>query len=138
MHRRPVLGIALAIALTACAGPSTSTSSLVGTWVPQTAEFDGDVMPITSFQGAVLQLAADTYAFGNDRGTYVVVSIELPSSMNIRGIEGPNADRTIFAIYRRDGDVLTICYQLGPGARPSAFTTTKGSKLLLVRYKRAA
>jgi uncharacterized protein (TIGR03067 family) len=138
MRRRVLLALPLVGALAACAGPSASTSSLVGAWAPQAAEFDGNVFPIASFRGAVLQLTADTYAFGNDQGTYAVISIDPPSAMDIRGVEGPNVGRTILAVHRRDGDALTICYQLGPGGRPLAFTTTKGSQLLLVHYRRIA
>jgi hypothetical protein len=48
------------------------------------------------------------------------------------------AGRTILAIHELQGDQLTICYQLGPGERPGGFTSPKGSKVLLVRYKRTA
>jgi len=56
--------------------------------------------------------------------------------MDIRGREGPNAGRTIQAIYELAGEQLTVCYQLGSGERPSEFKSAKGSQVLLVRYLR--
>jgi uncharacterized protein (TIGR03067 family) len=110
--------------------------TLAGQWAPQSAELGGQVFPVATFGGATLLLTADTYEFAGDKGTYATVSTSPPAGMDIRGREGPNAGRTIQAIYRLAGDALTVCYQLGPGARPSDFTSAGGSQVLLVRYQR--
>ena len=56
--------------------------------------------------------------------------------MDIHGQKGPNAGRTIRAIYALEDDQLIVCYQLGTGERPDGFETPKGSQVLLVRYQR--
>jgi uncharacterized protein (TIGR03067 family) len=136
MTRRLLTGLLVALALTACAHIPATRSTLAGQWAPQSAELGGQVFPVASFGGATLQLTADTYEFAGDRGTYATVSTNPPARMDIRGRQGPNAGRTIQAIYRLASDSLTVCYQLGPGARPSDFTSAGGSQVLLVHYKR--
>ena len=59
-----------------------------------------------------------------------------PAAMDIHGQEGPNAGRTIQAIYQLAGDQLTVCYQLGAGERPAEFKSPAGSQVLLVHYRR--
>ena len=81
---------------------------------------------------------ADWREFAGDKGTYRVYVGGAPARMDITGTSGPNAGRTIPAIYSFDGELLTIAYQLAPGAeRPAELTSPPGSQVLLVRYKRA-
>jgi uncharacterized protein (TIGR03067 family) len=140
MNGRVLSGLLSTLALAGCtsvpraiplAGPT-----LAGQWAPVFAELGGQEFPVANFGGATLRLTADTYEFAGDKGTYAILSVNPPATMDIRGREGPNAGRTIPAIYALAGDQLTICYQLGSGERPSEFTSSKGSRLLLVRYKR--
>jgi uncharacterized protein (TIGR03067 family) len=109
---------------------------LAGHWAPQSADLAGQVFPVANFAGATLRLTMDTYEFGGDKGTYAVLSTTPPAKMDVRGREGPNAGRTIQTIYELAGEQLTVCYQLGPGERPSEFKSPKGSQVLLVHYKR--
>ncbi len=53
--------------------------------------------------------------------------------MDIVGVKGPNAGRTIPAIYRFEKDMLTICYGLD-GKRPKLFESPKKTLTLLVTY----
>jgi len=55
---------------------------------------------------------------------------------HIHGEVGPNAGRTIPAIFELSGDRLTVCYQLGKGERPAAFDSKLGPQVLLIHYKR--
>ena len=123
----------VALVLADCSRPS-----LAGRWVPQSAELGGVAFPVASFNGATLLLTDSSYDFAGDKGSYTRVSSTSPAAMDIHGSEGPNAGRTIQAIYQVAGDQLTICYQLGAGARPGAFASPKGSQVLLVHYKRAS
>ena len=136
MTRRRLLGLPVAVALTACAPTPIAPLTLAGEWAPVSAELGGRAFPVASFGGATLRLTADTYEFAGDRGTYALLSSGPPASMDIRGREGPNAGRTIQTIFRLAGDSLTVCYQLGPGERPSDFATARGSQVLLIRYQR--
>ncbi|MCX6934148.1 MAG: TIGR03067 domain-containing protein, partial [Verrucomicrobia bacterium] len=57
------------------------------------------------------------------------------STLTLRGTEGPNAGRSIPAIYQVRGDLLRICYGLD-GTAPTAFVSPPGSQLYLVTYRR--
>ncbi|MCC6650071.1 MAG: TIGR03067 domain-containing protein [Candidatus Eisenbacteria bacterium] len=132
-----LLSLTLAAFGTGCRCDCTDAAKVVGTWVPESAELGGAAFPLSSFDGAELHLTADGYEFAGDKGTYRVLSDAWPMPMDIMGKEGPNAGRTIPAICTLAGDKLIVCYQLGPGERPTAFVSPAGTQVFLVRYKRA-
>lgn len=136
MRRRVQIGLLVVLPLTACALNGTTGPSLVGSWAPQSAELGGQVLPIESFRGATLHLTKETYEFAGDSGSYSLLAVGPPAQIDILGRAGPNAGRTIPAIYRLIGDQLNITYQLGSGERPSEFASPTGSQVLLIRYKR--
>lgn len=127
----------LALTLAACAGVPPRFPPLAGQWMPQSAELGGRDLPLSSFAGATLNLTTDSYEFGGDQGTYTIAEWSSSGEMDIHGVSGPNAGRTIPAIYELDGDELKLCYQLGSGERPDGFDSPEGSQVLLVRYRRA-
>jgi uncharacterized protein (TIGR03067 family) len=129
-------GLLAALAFAACTSTRTPDPTLAGQWEPENAELGGKVFPVANFGGANLQLSMDTYEFAGDKGTYAVLPTSSPARMDIHGLEGPNAGRTIQTIYKLTGEQLTVCYQLGSGERPGEFKSATGSKVLLVRYKR--
>ena len=136
MNHRVLSALLCTVALVGCATTPRAAPTLAGQWAPVSAQLAGQDFPVASFAGATLQLTADTYAFGGDRGNIVVLPGSAPAQMDILGREGPNAGRTVPAIYALAGDELTVCYQLGPGARPSEFTSPPGSQILLIHYRR--
>jgi uncharacterized protein (TIGR03067 family) len=136
MNRCLLPGLLFALALAACSSTPHTGHTLSGQWAPLSAELGGQAFPVANFGGATLQLTVDTYEFAGDKGTYALLPTSPPAKMDIRGREGPNAGRTIQAIYELTGDQLTVCYQLGSGERPSDFRSPEGSRVLLVRYKR--
>ena len=137
MMRQFVPGLLLAILLAACSSPpAPAKPSLVGRWEPVTATLGGKDYPVVNFDGAKLKLTDDAYDFAGDKGAYQLIPGGFPSKMDIHGVEGPNAGRTIPAIYQLDGDQLSICYQLGKGDRPGGFKSPEGTKVLLIRYTR--
>ncbi len=135
MNLKLLSGLVLSLALAGCSGAPPSPT-LSGRWAPVSAEYGGMPVPITNLGGAVLRLTMDGYEFGNDKGTYVVVTMRPPAQMDIRGEQGPIAGRTIPAIFDLAGDQLTISYQMGAGARPAGFTSPKGTQVMLIRFKR--
>lgn len=137
--RRPVpLVLFSSLALFAsCASAPSPAAQLPGTWEPVKASLGGKELPNAFFQGGKLVLTATTYEFSGDEGTWSVVPGGPPLRMDIVGTKGPNQGRTMHSIFQIAGDDLTICYQLGPGERPQAFTTTEGTKEFLVHYRRA-
>lgn len=136
MKRRHFVVLWIAVALAACATRQSAGPALSGEWAPESAQLAGQAFPIANFAGATLRLTAGAYEFGGDKGTIALHEAGAPAQMDITGREGPNAGRTIQAIYELVGDQLTVCYQLGQGARPIEFTSPPGSQVLLVRYRR--
>jgi uncharacterized protein (TIGR03067 family) len=125
----------LCFVVTACLGRS-GAPALAGTWTPVSAELAGQDFPVANFRGATLQLTDSTYEFAGDTGTYAVLSAKEPAKMDIHGQTGPNAGRTIPAIFEVSDEQLTIGYQLGAGERPIEFTSTPGEQILIVQYRR--
>ena len=143
MNRRltlhlPALALAAACGLTGCMTPALFADRLQGRWSPEQAELGGELLPLDTFQGAVLTLQGGQYDFVTDQGRYAVLLDGGHYALDVVGTAGPNQGRTIAAIFQIDGDHLTICYELGPGPRPTAFDAPKGTRHFLVRYRRVA
>jgi uncharacterized protein (TIGR03067 family) len=73
-----------------------------------------------------------------DGGHYRVDDRCSPSTLDITGATGPNAGRTMLAIYQLRGDELTVAYDLERAARPAHLTPQPGEALLRITYARAA
>jgi uncharacterized protein (TIGR03067 family) len=137
MQRRLVVAGFVLLVLGACMSKKPVTPNLTGTWAPDSAMLGGAPLPIPAFNGAKLILTDSTYEFGGDKGIYTLPGAGTPAAMDITGREGPNAGRTIPAIYQLSGSVLTVGYQLDKaGARPASFTSPAGTQILVVRYQR--
>lgn len=113
--------------------------ALVGKWKVEKAELGGnDAMAL--FKGLTLEISKDgkyTVVLGDlkDSGKLVLDPSKIPAEMSITGIEGPNKDKTIKAIYKLDGDTVTICYALTGGDRPAKFEAKEAQHFLAV-YQR--
>ena len=70
------------------------------------------------------------------RFRFITMQKSFPKQMDIAGIKGPNAGRTIIAIYRFKNHQLTVCHGL-KGNRPTAFHSAKGSVILLVEFEKS-
>jgi len=136
MSRRLLTGLLTTLVLAGCSKAPPASPTLAGEWTPVSAALGGADFPVANFGGATLKLTANTYELASDKGTYALVTTDPPAKMDIRGTEGPNAGRSIPAIYALSADTLTICYQLGEGERPGEFASPAGSRVLLVRYTR--
>ena len=111
---------------------------LDGRWKAVYAELGGNLLTPDIVATIELLLDGGRYTLGNDHGTYTVNTAVAPHEMDVAGAEGPNAGRTIPAIFLAAGDDLIICYNLGGGARPAAFASHSGTQEFLVRYARAS
>lgn len=145
MNRLFVAALSMSLLVAPCAARRMSAvdpdvppgAVLAGQWTPTSAQMGGKDFPLAGFNGATLSMTERTYAFGDDRGSYVVTYSGTPARMDIHGEQGPNAGKTIPALYRLAGNDLTVSYQLGPGVRPKDFESPAGSQILVVRYQRA-
>ena len=115
---------------------------LDGTWQMVTAELAGGAFEDEDVKDMSLIIKGNTYEshVGKDcdKGVLRIFHYDRPMGLDVIGTEGPNAGRTIFAIFEVSKESLTICYQLEGNARPLHFETKPGTMLFLVRYKRTA
>jgi len=72
-----------------------------------------------------------------DRGDYLVDDAASPQTLDIVGREGPNAGRTMLAIYELRANRLTVCYDLDGKERPSDMQPREDQLLLTISYERA-
>ena len=74
-----------------------------------------------------------------DGGEVRIDTAPVPGTMDIVGLEGPNAGRKLLAIYELSNDLLSICYDMEDGAgRPRAMQPEEDQILLLITYARDA
>jgi uncharacterized protein (TIGR03067 family) len=110
-----------------------------GEWVPVKWELGGSPTPPTTMSAMRLTLKGDQYEFvegpSHDFGRFALRPGQIPKQMQISGVKGPNAGRTIPAIYHVYRNRLTICYGLD-GHRPHTFRSPKKSMVLLVVFSR--
>lgn len=128
------------VTLLACAGVSDDAKNIQGAWAPAEAELAGQPMPPAILKTISLDLHQGKYSVlvgtQPDKGSYQLAAAAKPRAITIKGEEGPNAGKTIPAIYELRGDTLKICYDLSGAQRPTAFKTAPGSRLYLVTYQR--
>ena len=117
---------------------------LEGTWVPIAADVSGKPLLLGDLRVKYLMLDAGGYSIVDranrvtDSGRYLVNAAAHPATLDIVGREGPNAGRTMLAIYQLDGDSLTVCYDLEDSERPSSMQPGKDQLLLSITYARAS
>jgi len=104
----------------------------------------GEVLPVTELRIARLLIREAGYLI-LDHQQHVVDRGELrldaasAAAMDLVGLEGPNAGRTLLAIYELSNDLLSICYDMEGGAeRPRSMQPEEDQVLLLITYARDA
>ena len=142
MKRLSVTCVAIVLALpfvALCDDAKKDEPKVDGTWLAKKAELGGKKLPTKVTESLKLTLKNEEYevvAESPDRGTVKYDNAADPKTMDIKGVEGPNKDKTILAIYELKDDKLTICYDLSGKARPTEFKTAANTKLFLVTYER--
>jgi len=141
MKNRVLTGLfSFALAVATFAGEKVNDAKEIqGTWLPVKAQIRGEEMNEQVLKTITLKLDAGKYevmAENLDKGTYTIDPAAKPKTIDVTGVEGPNAGKKMPAIYELDGDMLRICYGLGGSPRPTEFKSPAGTKTFLVTYKR--
>jgi uncharacterized protein (TIGR03067 family) len=117
---------------------------LDGAWVPIAASVAGSGVAVDELRVRYLLLEAGGYRIIDrsnhvvDGGRYLLNEEQTPATMDIVGRSGPNAGRTLLAIYELRGDELTVCYDLEGRERPANLKPQDDRLLLRITYTRAA
>lgn len=132
--------LSLLVPLTGLAQKPDEAKLLAGTWLPKEMAIGDAKVDDATMAKIQLAIEADRYMVtapeSLDKGTFKFDATPTPKTMDITGTEGPNAGKTILAIYELDGDKLAVCYSLEPGVRPTDFKIAGNAKRVLARYER--
>lgn len=118
--------------------------ALEGTWLPIEARVSDQPIDVSELRVSRLVLDRGAYEIVDrasrvvDSGDYLIDATKSPNTMDIVGNSGPNAGRTLFAIFELAGDRLTVCYDLESGIRPETMEPRADQLLLVITYARAA
>ena len=127
--------------------PRTDADRLQGTWQLATVEVNQKPIPMASLKEGDtpvvgrLVIKGESYSFRLGK-TRLELTFKLrpggkPKAIDLTVTEGPEKGKTYYGIYRLRGDTYTICRPVEPGKdRPTAFTTTPDSGLMMVVWKR--
>jgi uncharacterized protein (TIGR03067 family) len=116
---------------------------LEGAWVPVAATVGGHSLLVGELRVKYLVLDSGGYSIIDrtnqvvDSGEYLVDVAVSPQTIDIVGREGPNAGRTMLAIYQLEADRLTVCYDLDGTERPMDMQADEDQLLLSITYTRA-
>ena len=143
MRRHTLLALAAGCLIAAKAGADDKDlAKFDGTWVAQSVEVGGNKIPDEELKKAPGRLSIKggkwTLKVGdvNQTGTFTVDEGKKPKAMDIKPGDGPNAGKTIHAIYELDGDTMKVCYAPPEKDRPMSFATKDKAGYALIEYKR--
>ncbi len=134
------VAIVIVVIATGC-NAGNDGKRIQGTWAIASAEIGGNPFPPQAAKLITLKIGEGKYevkAENLDKGTYTIDPAAKPKTLDIFGVEGPNAGKHFPCIYELNGDELRVCYQLGNGPRPAEFKSPAGTQIFLVTYKRMA
>jgi uncharacterized protein (TIGR03067 family) len=121
-----------------------SLCRLEGAWVPVSASVSGKELVVAELRVKYLVLDGHDYSIIDrsnqvvDCGEYLVNDSASPRTIDIVGRDGPNAGRSMLAIFEIKGDQLTVCYDLDGNKRPEDMQVHEDQLLLSITYERAA
>lgn len=111
--------------------------------MPVAANVSGKELIVAELRVKYLVLAGHDYSIIDrtnqvvDRGEYLVDATATPCTIDILGRTGPNAGRSMLAIFELTDDRLTVCYDLDGKDRPMDMQPREDQLLLSITYERA-
>jgi uncharacterized protein (TIGR03067 family) len=145
MRRSVVIALALIVTLPLAAQDKKADAdmaTMVGNWKVVKAEIGGkDITEhVKALKFDVVGNGKYTAQLGEekDEGTFTMNATKTPKELDIKPTGGPGKGKLVKAIYKLDGDALTVCYEHDPdkGVRPEKFESKTGTTLLLISYER--
>jgi uncharacterized protein (TIGR03067 family) len=115
--------------------------SLEGTWKLASVQINAQPLSMEKLQEARLVVQGPKYslALGETRleMTHVLHADKQPKAMDLTVAEGPEKGKVFRAIYKLEGETLTVCRNIMPGQeRPTDFASKPDTGLMLGVWKR--
>ncbi|MFG0256988.1 MAG: TIGR03067 domain-containing protein [Phycisphaerales bacterium JB043] len=109
-----------------------------GTWKLAAGTIAGEPVPEEGFLGTVLELRDGRYTYKTtEHGTYATNTDVTPHTIDVTGDEStPAPGVSVPAIYKVEGDTMTVCYDLDFTSYPTSFESTPGTNHFLAVWKR--
>ena len=134
----------LLFALLACASTmlwGADIKSFNGTWVVESAEFNGNAVSSDALSSILLTIQDGSYRFessdANAKGSFKADFSRTPATMDSTEVEGSNPGKTTPAIVELTAKGWRACYAFQDGSeRPKEFKSESNSGHLLIAYKR--
>jgi uncharacterized protein (TIGR03067 family) len=142
MRRHALLVPAVIFLIAAAPDGEKELAKLDGTWVANSVEIGGNKIPddeLKKFPGHLTIKGGKWTLKAGERsqtGTFTADTAKKPAQMDIKPGDGPNAGKTIQAIYELDGDTMKVCYAPAGKDRPTSFDTKDKEGYALIVYKR--
>lgn len=124
----------LAICSTVTKKTGSFASGLDGVWIPIRQELGGKPLPAAAFEKQKLTINDSMYTVVAESVDKGVIKFS-DNKMDIYGREGVNAGKHFTAIYKLEGGLLTICYNLAGDSYPADFETKSKPTLFLSVFK---
>jgi uncharacterized protein (TIGR03067 family) len=118
--------------------------ALEGAWAPVAVSVAGQSLEPSALRVRYLLIEGEGYRIIDrsnrvvDSGHYTLNAGRTPAAIDIVGEHGPNAGRTLCAVYQLSGDELTVCYDVEGGERPASLAPRRDRARLLITYERRA
>lgn len=117
--------------------------ALKGAWQMTSRINDGRETPAAQVKNRVMTFDAEKCVVRNGNkviweATYTIDPTTEPKSLDLTTPSaGPDKGKSRLAVYKLDGDSLTICFGAYRDVRPTDFTCKPVSNRLLITYQRA-
>jgi uncharacterized protein (TIGR03067 family) len=118
-----------------------SSNQLPGVWQAISAIVSGEAVPASDVNAIRLTLTATR--FTTSRGaetlfdsTYTSDATTSPKRIQMIGTAGDFEGQPALGIYAFEGEILQLCYTMPGFARPTDFTSARGSGAFLITLKR--
>ncbi len=117
-------------------------NTIEGHWIAETAIMAGTAFPEEVTKGITLDITDRKYDVsvgGNkDQGTLEVDTSSEPNKLTIQGTTGPNAGKTILAVFDfPEIGTMRVCYDISGAEFPSGLESTSANGYFFVTYKRS-